>query len=95
MAFRIKDFFHSYTKRGDIDGVFNVARSDETADEIRYYAYQNEDGSYVIQRVTTSGTLTVKVYGYYGTKQVNSLSTDWTNRASLTYGEYYQLFNQI
>jgi len=92
MAFELKDFFRSYVKRGDQNGLFNVVRSDETLDELRFYAFQNEDGSYVIQRVTTSGSLTVKVYEYYASKSIDNLSTDWSNRSSLSYAEYYQLF---
>ena len=81
-----------YTKRGDHAGVFNVARSDDDNDGLKFYAYQNETGAYVIQRVTTSGTL--KIYEYYATRAVASFSADWTGRTGLTYGEYYQLFNQ-
>jgi hypothetical protein len=92
MAFELKDFNHSYTKKGDERGLFNVARSDETLDELRYYAYLNEDGAYVIQQITTSGSLTVKVYKYYATKLANNITTDWANRASLTYSEYNQIF---
>lgn len=90
MALEIKDFNHSYTKKGGIDGLFNVARSDDDNDGLKFYAYQNEDGSHIIQRVTTSGTL--KIYEYYATQRVTEFATNWTNRASLTYGEYYQLF---
>ena len=94
MAFELTDFYQSYIPRGDFRGLFNVARSDETLEALRYYAYLNEAGSYVIQRVTTSGSLTVKVYEYYavGKKSTTALSTDWGNRASLTYVEYSQLF---
>lgn len=92
MAFEIKDFYRAYTTKGDIDGLFNVARADDSSDGLKFYAYLNENGAYVIQRVTTSGTL--KIYNYYATKKTANFTTDWTNRASLTYGEYYQLFQQ-
>ena len=92
MAFEIKDFFHGYTKRGDEKGLFNISLSDETSDAVRYYLYQNEDGTYIIQRTTTSGSLTVKVYGYYAARNPSNINTDWTGRASLNYVEYYQLF---
>lgn len=92
MAFEIKDFFRSYSKHGDDRSVFNVARADDANDGLIFYAYQNEEGGYVIQRQTTSGTL--KIYGYYGRRPSSGFSTDWTNRASLSYVEYYQLFNQ-
>lgn len=96
MAFELTDFYQSYIPRGDFRGLFNVARSDEsdTAGVTRYYAYLNEAGSYVIQKIETSGSLTVKVYSYYaaGKRTASDLSTDWTNRTSLTYVEYSQLF---
>ena len=94
MAFELKDFFRSYVKRGDQNGLFNVARSDETLEELRYYLFLNEDGSYVVQQITTSGSLAIKVYKYYATKNRDNLSTDWANRSSLSYVEYYELFSQ-
>ena len=92
MAFELKDFFRSYVKRGDQTGLFNVARDDTANAGARYYAYQNEDGSYIIQCVTTSGTL--HIYAYYASKHSVNFNTDWTGRAGLTYVEYYQLFHQ-
>ncbi len=97
MAFELTDFFRSYVPRGEMRGLFNVARSDEVSDGVRYYAFYNEAGSYVFQQITTSGSLGVKVYKYYAVganRNAKDLTTDWTNRASLTYVEYYNLFNQ-
>lgn len=94
MAFELQDFFRSYVPRGEFRGLFNAVRSDETSDAVRYYAYQNESGSYVIQRMTTSGSLTVKVYQYYASKNAATLDTDFTGRAALSYVDYYLLFNQ-
>ena len=93
MAFELIDFHRGFVPRGDIRGLFNVARSDEAAESPRYYAYMNEAGSYVIQKVVL--TASVGVYTYYGSsRQADNLSTDWANRASLTYVEYYLLFKQ-
>lgn len=94
MAFEIYDFQGHYVKKGDYKGLFNVARSDEseTSGATRYYAYLNENGAFVIQSVATSGSLTVKVYSYYGNKSYSNLATAWTNRASLTYVDYQLLF---
>jgi hypothetical protein len=92
MAFHCKDFFHSYSRKGDENGLFNVARADDENDGLKFYAYQNEEGAFVIQRITTSGTL--KIYNYYATKQVSRFDTDWTARTGLSYGEYWQIFNQ-
>jgi len=96
MSFEIRDWFQDYSKRGDGKGYHNVAYSDESETEgaTRYYAYQNENGAYIIQKTATSGSLVIKVYTYYGRRDPLSLSTDWSNRASLTYTDYYQLFTQ-
>lgn len=92
MSFDVKDYFRHYSKRGDDRSVFNVARSDDEDDGLKFYAYINDEGSYVIQRITTSGTL--KIYQYYASKNTSSFSNDWSGRASLGYQEYYQLFQQ-
>ncbi len=98
MAFELKDFFRSYVKRGDFRGLFNIARSDESTVEgaTRYYAFLNENGSYVIQQIATSGSLVIKVYGYYARGNANTtrLNTDWAGRTSLAYVDYYELFKQ-
>jgi hypothetical protein len=96
MAFEIHDFFMSFTPRGDSKGLFNVVKDDiGSSGATSYYCYQNEAGSYVIMRVVTSGSLTIKNYQYYGVpKRPLQRDTDWANRASLNYVEYYQLFNQ-
>lgn len=93
MAFELKDFFRSYVKRGDQNGLFNVSREDSDDEGLKFYAFQNENGAYVIMRQTTSGTL--KIYEYYAKQQIANFSDDWSGRTSLTYGEYYQLFPVI
>lgn len=92
MAFEVSDFFRSYKKRGDLHSLFNVAREDTTLDVLQYFAYQNDEGAYIIQRTTTSGSLTVLAYNYYASNKLDSFETDWGNRASLAYGEYHALF---
>lgn len=95
MAFQLKDFFRSYVKSGDQMGLFNVVRSDRTSSVEQYNAYMNEDGSYIIQQTTTSGTTAIKVYKYYAKKNGSStFAADWAGRTGLTYGEYYELFHQ-
>lgn len=94
MAFEIKDYFMHYTKRGEPMSLFNVCRFDETSSVLKYYAYQNDEGAYIIQRSTTSSTTSILVYEYYASKTTINFTTDWAGRASLTYGEYYQLFQQ-
>lgn len=98
MAFHFKDSFMSYVKRGDADGLLNIARADDDNEGLKFYAFMNEVGSYVIQRISTSGTL--KIYEYYAKRggypsdMTTLLNTDWTNRASLSYVDYYSLFHQ-
>lgn len=93
MAFEIKDFFHDLTKKGDNHGLFNLARADVDNEGLMFVAHMNNEGNYVIQRITTSGTLMISQY-YSKIGDPSQFSTDWSGRASLTYVEYYQLFNQ-
>lgn len=92
MAFQVKDNYMHYSKKGDPISVFNIAREDPT-EGAQYYAYFNDEGSYIIQSVTTSGTL--KIYKYYASRIKANLTTDFSNRTSLAYGEYYELFQQV
>ena len=89
MAFEVKDYHMQYSKKGDPVSVFNIAREDPT-DGDTYYGYMNDEGSYIIQQVTTSGTL--KIYKYYARVHKAQFDTDWTDRASLSYLEYHELF---
>ena len=91
MALEVKDYYMQYSKKGDPTSIFNISREDPT-DGATYYGYQNNEGSYIIQQVTTSGTL--KIYKYYARTAKATFSDDFTNRASLTYGEYYELFHE-
>ena len=94
MAFEIKDWFHSYTNRGGIDGLFNVARTEDGVSSYpKYYGFVNEVGAYVIMRETTSST--VKIYQYYASKNASSFATSWTNRGSLTYVEYNDMMRTL
>lgn len=87
MAFEIVDFNRHYVLTGEPRGLFNVARSDESATSPRYYLYLNDSGSYIIQKIVI--TVGVGVYTYYAKRAgTGVLDTDWTNRASLTYVEY-------
>lgn len=95
MAFELKDFERSFSPKGDQSGVFNISRQDNTLAVETYYAYQNEAGSYVIQRTTTEGTAAVKVYKYYAVgKKPDGFVSDWANRANLSYVEFHEIFPQ-
>lgn len=91
MAFELTDFNRNYVPRGEFRGLFNTARYDEDNINPRYYAFYNEAGSYIIQKVETGSTGKICTY-YAKAKMPTQLDTDWINRASLTYLEYYQLF---
>jgi hypothetical protein len=100
MAFEITDHQRVYVPKGELRGLFNVVRSDEstTEGETRYYAYMNEVGSYIIQRVRTSGSLVIKVYDYFArpfNSAQNSIDTDWTARVINSYVEYKTLFPTV
>ena len=91
MAFELTDFNRLYVPKGEYRGLFNIARSDEVASSPRYYAFYNEAGSYIIQQLTTSNGLVI--YKYYARAGIPAqMANDFTNRASLSYVEYYQLF---
>jgi len=91
MAFELRDWNRNVIKQGDYRCLFNVARSDEVNSSPRYYGFMNDEGAYIIQAITTSSG--IKIYKYYvqpPEKKAN-FDTDWSNRASLTYVEYYNL----
>lgn len=98
MAFELQDFDRHFVKQGEFRGLFNIARSDESTTEgaTRYYAFLNECGSFVFQRIRTSGSLTIKIYDYYavGKRNTTQLDSDWSDRANKTYIDYYKLFKQ-
>jgi hypothetical protein len=91
MPFEFKDFDRSFTKKGDQRGVFNVVRFDDTTNATNYYAFMNEDGSYVIMRMTLAGTEYTCTYYAVGKKPAQ-FATDWAGRSGLSYVEFYQLF---
>lgn len=93
MSFELYDAFQNYTRRGSLHQLFNIARSDDALEELMYFAFVNDSGAHIIMRITTSGSLSVKLYKFYGAG-CGSLDTDWTNRASLTYSDFNQLFSE-
>lgn len=64
-----------YTKITDGASIANV---DDTGDP-SYYGYSRTDGSWVIQKGSSSGTVYTYAIGR------GNYATAWTNRASLTY----------
>ena len=53
-----------------------------------YYGFIDQDGNWYIMRATTSGNITT----YEFVKGSSDYSTNWTNRASLTYQAYNAVF---
>lgn len=90
MAFELIDINRAIIQKGDYRGLFNVARSDEASETTRYYAFFNEAGAYVIQKVAVSGG--VGTYTYYVNGDSSTFDANWTARASLSYVEYHNLF---
>lgn len=62
---------------------YKISRIDDSTPA--YYGFTNKDGEWFIMKEDSSGNYTYAV----GT---SSFSTNWANRASLTYGEYFEMF---
>lgn len=95
MAFNLKDFNNLYHKKGNYEILFNVARTDESATSPQYYLFLSDEGAYVIMRKTVSSG--ISTFEYYAAALVEistntkSMTTDWANRASLSYVEYNEI----
>lgn len=66
-------------------GNYETANVDESSDP-KYYGFLDRDGNWYILKSATSGT----VFTY--AKGVTDYSTNWTNRASLTYDTFDNTF---
>lgn len=74
--------YHSYGGHG-ID--FKISDTDDSADT-KYFGYVDEHGGWLIMKeVTSAGTFRYAMGR-------SSYTTNWTNRAGLTYSYYYSLF---
>lgn len=74
-----------------INGVldaYKVAETDEPSGGPSYYGFQDDEGFWYIMKETVSGD--TKSYRY--TKGTSGFSTNWTNRASLTYDTFENTF---
>lgn len=81
----VKDFYLSVHRKGGEVSVYEISDEDLAADP-QYFGYLNEAGSWIIQRRNAGdGTYRYK----YGS---SDYTTAWTNRASLIYGLYNELF---
>jgi hypothetical protein len=93
MAFEFQDNFNQYVKRGKNIFFANAIRKDESGASYKYYAFANENGSYVIMRDAFTGS-TISFFTYYASKNVDTFLTNWANKDSLTYIEFWNLFQQ-
>jgi purine nucleoside permease len=69
---------------------YNISDSDEPTADLGYYALIQKEGAYYILRIVKTGT--VSTYRYYRGTSLANYQTDWTNRASLTYRYYNEVF---
>lgn len=91
MALELEDFDRSFVTKGASRGIFNSARVDCTDPAAIYCAYKNEWGSFIISRISISGSVYTMEYYAVG-KKPDAFASAWTNRASLSYVEYNALF---
>ena len=66
-----------------------VAANTDTPGTTNYYGFTRTDGAYYILKEAIAGN--VATYTYYKSDS-GVYATDWTNRASLTYGRYDTIF---
>jgi hypothetical protein len=62
---------------------YKISRIDDSTPS--YYGFTNKDGAWFIMKEDSSGNYT------YATGSTN-FASNWANRASLTYGEYFDVF---
>ena len=79
--------------RGGHEVTFQVSRQ-ATASGVQYNAWQSDEGRYIIQKRDLSDTTNISTKYYYGSTKTQ-FTTDWGNRAGLTYVEYYAMFDNI
>lgn len=65
-----------------------VSDRDEAVSSPNYYGFIKKDGSWYIMRQTSSSG----VYTYRYVKGSSDYATNWTNRASLSYDYFYNIF---
>jgi len=69
-------------------GVDAYKLSDEDSSEPAYYGYVSKEGKWYIMSATATGNVTA--YRFY--KGDTGYTTNWTNRATLSYGYFYDIF---
>ncbi|MEM3036127.1 MAG: hypothetical protein QXS18_04905 [Thermoplasmata archaeon] len=86
--FTIKDYIYSRHKKGDHDVLYVLSDVDEaTSDEI-YAGYVNDTAGWIVVRYTKSAGITNVRYCIGD----SDYSTNWNNRAGLSYDYYYNWF---
>lgn len=85
----IHDYLYKYHKRGSHLVIFVLYRA-TTGAFPRYAQYINSDGKWYILCETEAGS--VRTAEFYIPSDYSTIDTDWTNRATLTYGRYDLIF---
>lgn len=72
---------------------FAINHIDEASDNLTYLGKEDIDGAWMIQRMTTSGTITATTFATINNNpDVSSYSEAWDARTTLTYGTYAEAF---
>ena len=82
------DYSFKLHPRGGHEVSYQAARFDNSGDP-QYNGWIADDGSYIFSEHNISAG-TIK---YFSRRTNLDLDTDWTNRVSLTYVEYNELFS--
>jgi len=87
------DYSMKLHDRGGHEVTFQIARQGVTG-SIQYNAWLSDQGRYIIQERDISDSTNITNKYYYGANKAN-FSDDWTNRAALTYVEYYEIYDNL
>ncbi len=86
---KLKNTSRLLNKIGDDYAHFVCANIDDSASSPKYYGFTSLERIYLIMKeVSSSGVYTYTFYKMPSTKTISNYSTDWTNRASLSYQRY-------
>ena len=89
MALTINDYNLIHHTRGGGDSVFQSVYIDRSGATISYWAFENNEGKWIIQKEEDNGDNTRDITYASG---ASAVATAWTARASQTYGLYSVIF---
>lgn len=87
----IKDFKFIYHRVGDQRAVFQTSDTDQSDPSTRYWGFLSDNGAWIIQR-ETGDVMSSTSIRYTAGK--TDYSTNWTNRATLSYDYFDTLFDE-